>query len=189
MGKNINLELKKELPAWVIRDLLTRQDNGSVESEFRSLSEDYAAFKRSVKRYVRDPQNITYVHYFLNQHPMFWWYEYGNVSEKESFYIQTEDGWNSILLLIARSKKTAGKKVIRLETGAADEGKKIFFHDLKLDVAADSLEAAYIKLAAKIYARYDEHGDLRSGQSQPNSSDGILTTWDKVKNSDRNTES
>lgn len=162
--------LRTDLPAWVHAHLneqnKSKPDNSSNNLFWTRVS--YKNFLRSVKQYEKNPKDLAVVREFLQYHTLFW-----NVRTEDSkFYgfrnnIVMKRGWDQIYLEIIPGKKNK-KSIVILEAGGATADRITFYHDYNLDVTATSLDKAYIKIAAKIHANYNEHGELRNGDTEPN---------------------
>lgn len=130
----------------------------------------YKGFLQVEKSFKENPDNVIFAHDFINNHPMFWTIrEHPTNRRRKSEVVDviTNGGFNKLEFMVGFSdKKTEDgkpKPLVMVETGPGN------YHDLNLDVYADSFDAAILETARRISVHYNSHGGFTdSSKEEPN---------------------
>lgn len=127
----------------------------SVDSLY--LSKDhYLEFLKTAETYLNDPEDFLSAWYFLASHP-YAWYRYDAGDE----YSWSTDELTS-KIWVSPTKNDEGKLVFMMEAGGAVPPERTsHYHDLRLDVYADSYNEGIIQLAALVHKFYYLDGSER----------------------------
>lgn len=116
----------------------------------------YLEFLKTAETYLTDPEDFLTAWYFLASHP-YAWYRYD--ADKEHSWLKHE---LTSKIWVAPTKNDDGELVFMMEAGAAVPPERTsHYHDLRLDVYADSYESGIVQLAALVHKFYYLDGSER----------------------------
>jgi len=128
----------------------------STDSDDEWLAKaNYIQFLQKTLRYEANPKDFVTAFNWVDSHPAFW-----------SRHIADTNQWNTsnnshVWVGVGRRKDT-GSSYIMLEHGSAVESDRTrHYHDLRLDVYADTYELAFVELAALVHKFFDVDGRER----------------------------
>lgn len=144
-GKTImgnSLSVKEKPGAKTSRLLLSH----TVNDDIWIAKETYLEFLVSAVEYLKDPKDFMKAWEFLDRHPMGW-----TRHKPDSHYWDTENNVGRTWIVPTISDRT-GKVVFMLEHGGQVPPERINrYHDVRLDVYANSYEKGIVKLAKKVH--------------------------------------
>lgn len=114
------------------------------------------AFENSLnvhQRYESHPEDWVLSYQLLDAHPAFW--VKSNCNDDGPTWDWSTENISTIWHHVSRHDE---KVIVMMETGAHTDDMKSRFHDLRLDVYADSMEQAFVLLAAKVNKFFNPDG-------------------------------
>lgn len=121
---------------------------------FSILVDSFESFLDLHEEYEANPQDWVIAYKWLELHPAFW-VKCGKDKDKNTWY-WTTDNIKSISYYVDRNENN--EAVVLMEAGGHTEDLLYHYHDLRLDVRADSIESAYVKLAEKVNKFFNTDG-------------------------------
>jgi len=116
----------------------------------------YLEFLKTAETYLTDPGDFLTAWYFLASHPYAWYRYDADKDHSWSTHELTSKIW------VAPTTNDEGELVFMMEAGAAVEPERTsHYHDLRLDVYADSYNNGIIELAALVHKFYYLDGSER----------------------------
>jgi hypothetical protein len=134
------------------------------EDKLQSLHYHYRNFLALAQKYRQNPEDFMTAYAFVRSHPAMWIKQFHPRDTDETKSAPTYN-WNTDNSDIWCEPMVDDDGVIRwaLETGAHTPEYTERYHDFRLDVWNESIEGAYIDLAAKIDKFFHEDGTERTG--------------------------
>lgn len=146
----------------------------SDESRLMLLEYSYKSFLETAEKYREDPSNFRNAYSFVVDHPAFWIkpekfqkLDKDDSSESENTKWRRNYDWKTscdqdvwTAPLFNKDKKTGElKHCWALEIGGHITDEYLYrYHDLRLDVYADTIEEAYVILAEKVNKFFNDDG-------------------------------
>lgn len=142
------------------RMLLPRNE----QSKLNRLKSAYLMWWGIAEAYLADPHDFIKAYEFLDGHPCFWTHMKSPNSDDTDFTFTWETDSHALRIWHRPVRNNDGNTVFMMETGAhVPESYTEHYHDLRLDVSADSYENAIIETAAKVHKFFHLDGSDREG--------------------------
>lgn len=126
----------------------------STRNSVSVLEDSYKYFLELTEEYDKDPFDFVTAYNWLDRHPAFW----VRPKNEKTFNWETDYRISDAWVWVGRNDD--GQMFVCLETGGHVEDDYTHrYHDMRLDVTGNSMEDAYIKLAAKVRYFFDLEGN------------------------------
>jgi hypothetical protein len=137
--------------------------SSTEDDHLRILQYHYNGWRESAPEYLANPNDFLMAYYFLDSHPCFWTRQLTNSGEVRDPFGWKMSGHAMDLWSMPEFSETNPTGVtFMMEAGAhIAPAYTSHFHDLRMDVYAESYEAAIIKTAALVHKFFDLEGNER----------------------------